>query len=96
MRSTNTLFAVAAALAVLVIAPAPRFVGVAQAGCMAGDRIDGTTAEQTKKKLEAAGYSKISELMKGCDNTWHAVAMKSGAPARVAVTSSGQIYPEGD
>jgi hypothetical protein len=96
MRSRNSLVVLAAAFALLAVAPAPRFIGVARAGCDAGDRIDKTTAGETKKKLEAAGYKQVSDLMKGCDNTWHAKAMKDGAPARVAVSSSGQIMPEGD
>ena len=87
---------VIAALTALAVAPAPRLVGVAYAGCMPGDKIDRTTAADARKKMEAAGYTKVTNLRKGCDNTWHGDAMKGGAPVHVAVSESGQVMPEGD
>ncbi len=41
-------------------------------GCNYGEVIDSTTPAQTKAKLEAAGYSSVQVLRKGCDNVWHA------------------------
>src|SRR5262249_46632468 len=49
--------------------------GPAWAGCMAGERIDGTTADQAKRKIEAAGFTDVRDLSKGCDNYWHGEAM---------------------
>jgi hypothetical protein len=60
--------------------------GPAWAGCSAGDRIDGTTVDQVKHKIVAAGYSQVSGLKKGCDNYWHAIAMKDGASIGVVVS----------
>ena len=37
-------------------------VGVAHAGCMAGDRIDNTTADQAKHRIEAAGYRNVPQV----------------------------------
>lgn len=67
------------------------------ASCDAGDRIDGTTAAQTKKKIEAAGYKQVRDLTKGCDNYWHAAVIgKDGMPGNVVVTPEGQVKPEGN
>lgn len=69
--------------------------GPAWAGCSAGDRIDGSTADQAKHKIEAAGYSNVSGLQKGCDNYWHAVAMKDGASVGVVLSPKGEVMTEG-
>lgn len=66
------------------------------ASCEPGDKIDGTTAAQTKKKIEAAGYTQVRELYKGCDNFWHGVAMKDGTRSNVLVTPDGQVKPDGN
>ena len=69
--------------------------GPAWAGCMAGDRIDGSTADQAKRKIEAAGYVQVQGLYKGCDNYWHGQAMKDGAPVNVVLSPQGQVLTEG-
>jgi hypothetical protein len=69
--------------------------GPAWAGCSAGDRIDGSTADQAKHKIEAAGYSNVTGLQKGCDNYWHAVAMKGGASVGVVLSPAGEVMTEG-
>ena len=69
--------------------------GPAWAGCMAGERIDGTTADQAKRKIEAAGFTDVRDLSKGCDNYWHGEAMKGGAPVNVVVSPDGQVLTEG-
>ncbi len=71
-------------------------VRAAYAGCEAGTKIDRSTANDARRKIMAAGYKDVGDLKKACDNFWHAKAMKDGAPVRVALAPSGQIYPEGD
>ena len=93
---------IAAALAVSLIAPVASTSLRAEtlmqiAGCEAGAKIDGTTATETKKKIEAAGYSQVHDLAKGCDNVWHAVATnKDGVSGNVMVTPQGAVMPEGN
>ena len=69
--------------------------GPAWAGCSSTDRIDGTTADMAKHKIEAAGYNHVSGLSKGCDNYWHAIAMKDGASVGVVVSPTGEVMTEG-
>ena len=76
--------------AVMVLAAGP-----AWAGCSSSDRIDGSTADQAKHKMEAAGYSNVTGLQKGCDNYWHAVAMKDGASVGVVLSPAGEVMTEG-
>lgn len=67
------------------------------ASCMAGDKINGSTAEQTKKKIEAAGYTHVRDLQKGCDNFWHGVAVnKDGQETNVLVTPEGEVKLDGN
>jgi len=69
--------------------------GPAWAGCSSSDRIDGTTADMAKHKIEAAGYNHVTDLSKGCDNYWHAIAMKDGASVGVVVSPTGEVMTEG-
>jgi flagellar basal body rod protein FlgG len=62
--------------------------------CAAGEAIDGSTAEQAKAKLEAAGYTNITGLEKGCDNVWHAQAQSSGNAINVMVAPDGAVNQE--
>jgi hypothetical protein len=83
----------------LLVGPAllgPAGLSSARADCAPGERIDGTSADQAKKKAEGAGFTQVRELKKGCDNVWHGVAMKNGAQVRVAVLPQGQVMQEGD
>jgi hypothetical protein len=68
----------------------------AHAACEAGEKIDKTTVEETRKKIEAAGYSKPANIRKGCDNFWHASAAKDGKTVNVVVSPQGDVAPEGD
>jgi hypothetical protein len=63
-----------------------------------GDKyqVDTSTADQAKKKIEAAGYRGVKELKKGLDSVWHGRASKDGKEARVALTPDGGVYPDGD
>jgi hypothetical protein len=76
--------------AVLMLAAGP-----AWAGCSASDRIDGTTADMAKHRIEQAGYSNVTGLSKGCDNYWHGIAMKNGASVGVVVSPTGEVMTEG-
>lgn len=67
------------------------------AGCEAGAKIDGTTAAETKKRAEAAGYSQVRDLVKACDNVWHGVAVnKDGTAGNILVTPQGEVMPDGN
>ncbi len=92
------LLIAAAALALLGLGVAlkPIAVAPAYAACDPGDRLDNSTADQARKKLMAAGYSDVHIESKGCDNVWHATAVKDGKPTRVALEPGGKVYPEGD
>lgn len=88
---------IAAALAaVFAIGPSVSLIGAAQAACGPGDVIDGTTVAETKQKIEAAGYTEPTDLRKGCDNFWHASALKDGNKVLVLVTPAGEVLEEGN
>lgn len=92
MRQTIAIIFSAALGCLLLAAEPPR----ALAACDPGTKLDKTTVESTRKILEKAGYSKVHDWRKGCDNTWHATAMKDGAAAHVAVLPDGRVVKEGD
>ena len=64
--------------------------------CAPTDKIDGSTANDARKKLEAAGYTDVTGLMKGCDNVWHGQARLNGAPVYVMVAPDGSVHQETD
>lgn len=64
--------------------------------CSPEDKIDNSTLPQAKKKMEAAGYTQVKNLMKGCDNYWHGIAMKGGSEIRIVLSPQGQVMQEGD
>ncbi|HUZ75865.1 MAG TPA: hypothetical protein VMU87_22995 [Stellaceae bacterium] len=66
----------------------------AYAACGPGDKIDKSTVASATKKIEAAGYSHVRALKKGCDNVWHGQAMKGSAAVYVALTPKGEVYQE--
>jgi Peptidase propeptide and YPEB domain len=95
MRLMLLILAVAAAL--VAVSPAPSAqTGTKVGGCEPGDKIDATTAVQARKKIEAAGYRKVSDLKKGCDNSWHGTAEKDGSRVHVVLNPQGLVLPEGD
>ena len=65
-------------------------------GCHYGEVIDSSTPEQARAKMEAAGYSAVTILSKGCDNVWHGVGMYGGAATHINLAPDGQVKPEGD
>ncbi len=90
--------ALVAAAAILTLAAGPGLHGVsgARAQCEPGVKIDKSTAEDARKQIEAAGYSHVRELRKGCDNIWHAKAMKDGTAVSVALLPQGRVMPEAE
>jgi hypothetical protein len=93
----KTAFLWAAAMTIVAAVSAPQTISVARAsGCEAGEKIDGSTADSARKKIAAAGFLKIHELKKSCDNFWHAIAMGDGAEVRVVLTPQGKVMREGD
>jgi hypothetical protein len=84
------------AIAVGTISPAWAQGSVPQPtnNCDASDKIDGTTANDARRKLETAGYTDISSLYKGCDNVWHGQARSSGTAVNVMVAPDGSVHQE--
>jgi len=70
-------------------------VSPASAACMAGDYIDSSTARQAAAKIEHAGYAKTHDLSKGCDNYWHAVALRDGKRVEISLSPQGNVVLEG-
>lgn len=67
-----------------------------QPGCHYGEVVDGTTADDAKRRIEAAGYTQVTNLKKSCDNFWHGRATLNGVETNVLVTPDGRVRPEGD
>jgi hypothetical protein len=65
-------------------------------GCHYGEVIDATTADDAKRRIEAAGYTDVRGLKKSCDNFWHGRATLNGVDTNVLVTPEGRVRPEGD
>ena len=63
--------------------------------CAPTDKIDGTTANDARKKMEAAGYTDVTALYKGCDNVWHGQARSNGNAVNVMVGPDGVVRQEG-
>jgi hypothetical protein len=73
-------------------------IGIAdsvRAACEAGDKIDKTTVDDARKKIEAAGYRQVRQLAKGCDNFWHGTATKNGSMVYIVVSPKGDVMTEG-
>jgi hypothetical protein len=64
--------------------------------CAPTDKIDGSTANDARKKMEAAGYTDITALYKGCDNVWHGQARATGNAVNVMVGPDGVVRQEGN
>ena len=87
----------AVALIVFTAGPAPQIARGAEAtGCIAGEKIDGSTADGAKKRIQQAGFQQVRGLKKGCDNFWHGRAAKEGADVYVLVSPQGEVMREGD
>lgn len=64
--------------------------------CVNGETIDGSTAEQALAKFQAAGYSDVQIIEKGCDNFWHATGTKGGQSGNIVLSPAGDVIPEGN
>ena len=64
--------------------------------CTEGEVIDGSTPEEARAKIEAAGYSEVVIKSKGCDNFWHAAVVKDGVAGNVVLSPDGMVIPEGE
>jgi hypothetical protein len=87
---------VAAVLAVQPIAATAQDSSQPTNNCAASDKIDGTTANDARKKMEAAGFTDVTALYKGCDNVWHGQARASGNAVNVMVGPDGVVRQEGN
>ncbi len=68
----------------------------AQNNCQFGEKLDGSTAADARKRLESAGFANVRIGKKGCDNVWHATAARNGSILNVALTPQGQIFYESE
>jgi hypothetical protein len=73
--------------------PSPE-AGTAHEPACRSDDAEGTTRIEATERILAYGYSEISQLSKGCDNVWHAVAFAEGDPVNVLVTPQGDVLAE--
>jgi hypothetical protein len=58
------------------------------------DEAQGTSRLEATERILAHGYSEISQLSRGCDNVWHALAFAEGDPVNVLVTPQGDVLTE--
>lgn len=65
-------------------------------GCHFGEVIDSTTADDARRKIEAAGFSNVHGLKKSCDNFWHGQAVLNGVAVNVALSPAGKVMLEGN
>ena len=97
MTLKHRLVVLAASAAFLAAAPVlSASAQQTQNNCAPDDKLDSSTMAQAKKKMEAAGYTQVKDLMKGCDNYWHGIAMKGGSEVRIVLSPQGQVMQEGD
>jgi hypothetical protein len=62
--------------------------------CTIDDRRVGATRLEAEQRIFAEGYTEISSLAKGCDGSWHALALAAGDPVIVQVTLQGTVVTE--
>ncbi|HJR22402.1 MAG TPA: hypothetical protein VJ822_12320 [Dongiaceae bacterium] len=58
------------------------------------DDAEGATRLEATERILAYGYSEISQLAKGCDNVWRALAFAEGDPVNLLVTPRGDVLTE--
>jgi len=67
--------------------------GAQQQACLADDAAAPTRSEATERII-AYGYSEVTQLARGCDNVWRALAFAEGDPVHVLVTPRGDVLTE--
>ena len=70
--------------------------GVLGPGCHFGEVIDGSTADDARRMIEAEGFTDVHGLKKSCDNFWHGQAVRSGVTVNVVLSPAGKVMIEGD
>lgn len=90
----SRLSLVAAMLALSAVGSVPS-VALA-APCEPTDKIDGSTVETARQKIEKAGYRQVRNLKKGCDNFWHGTALMDGKAVNIVLSPQGIVMVEGD
>ncbi len=65
-------------------------------GCHFGEIIDDSTADDARRKIEAAGFTDVHVLKKSCDNFWHGKATLTGRLVNVVLSPSGKVMLESD
>ncbi len=83
-------------VAFTIVSAAPTIGSAFAQNCSATDKINGTTADDAKKRMEAAGYAQVQDLRKGCDNAWHGSAIKDGTRVNVVWNAEGAVLTEGN
>ena len=68
--------------------------GFEQEHACRSDDTEGATRLEAAERILAYGYSEISQLAKGCDNIWRALAFAEGDPVNVLVTPRGDVLTE--
>ncbi|NJO33886.1 MAG: hypothetical protein HC869_12835 [Rhodospirillales bacterium] len=58
--------------------------------------IDGSTADDARRMIEAAGFVDVRDLKKSCDNFWHGKATLAGRAANVVLSPGGKVMLESD
>jgi len=101
--AARILIAILAALSIILVsALVPALAQEAQPdlpggnNCTEGEVIDNSTPEDARRKIEAAGYGNVVITSKGCDNFWHATAIRDGMPVNVVLSPDGRVLTEGN
>lgn len=85
------------AVTALLMALGPQGIPAVRASdCNVGDKIDGSSADTARDKMETAGFRQVHDLQKGCDNFWHAKADKDGTAVNVVLSPQGNVMAEGN
>lgn len=93
-RKSSRLLLVATMMVVGAVGFAPAAAWAAP--CEPTDKIDGSTVETARQKIEKAGYRQVRNLKKGCDNFWHGSAVKDGKTVNIVLSPQGTVMVEGD
>ena len=88
----RTSIAIAAVLLAGGIAAGSLPSGAKADACLPTDIIDGSTADQAVRKMQAAGFVQPHDLKKGCDNFWYAHADQNGMPVDVVLPPGGEPF----